>query len=1245
MKNVIQLILLFVIFAIDYVPKAANCKVSPTGSTIVYAGFGDMPGDSYPASAMLVATLTYSTDVYIESPENDGSIDNTIEITCNNVGGETFTGIDGDDFVAGGKVIITNLPAGFTARIIRTSSLSLVAVLTGTATLHNNSNDISNLGFAFQNSAFSGGDASRVISSTKSNLSVDFIQIYNVGPVGDFTTIAGALAVCDDRDVLNLAAGVFTEANLLVEKDITIKGQGANSTFVQSGTSAVNAVSNVFFAWFGTDVTIMDLTVRYGTSNVGGGILSDGTQLNLINLDICWNTATSLGSGVYVSQGCPTTIVNSSIHDNTGGSGIYIEAYAVASIVNSTIAKNSHNVSEGGGIYCELGSVNLTNCTVGQNTGYGLWVYSGNVSVINTILADNTLGDYRVQTGVALTDNGFNIVENQSANGVSGDWHFTNSNDILYNYKADGSASAQWTRNNTALANQTLGLSSSLIYVPGTNTGSVLAYSEGSFIRDAGTDAGAPLTDQLGRSRYGTTDIGAVEYLGVPAIVPTVTTTAITTFNSTTATLGGNVTSDGGATVTERGVVYSLSGTPDISDTKVQIGSGTGTYSQSVSGFEFGTTYYVRAYAINSAGNAYGSVQTVTTPIIPPSISSTPVTTVMYEQRYNYQIEATTVNGNLTTFTVPTLPAWLTFTTGGQSTASLFGNISTGIELGGVAGGSGGSVYAITLDGTEVYKIESDGTTSLWKSGLLSGTVHSLLIAGDYLYIPRYVNATQSVTRIPISNPSAAEETFTTLTEGALSLTDKDDWIYASDFNSSQIYRIHKTTKEKQLYLDVTDGVPSNGPFGLTFGLDGSMYIATYGNNSILKYNGSSMTTVLTGVPQPCAIQQDVYGNFYISTVENGVRKYTSDFASYLVISTEVPGFISDLSLTTTGTLFYAISATNEVYRFQTCTNLTGIPAKSDVGNHPVVVRATNDAGFAEQNFSITVADTIQPQLTALSPADGATGVAQSPSMSFTFDEEVSLGSSGILSLQSGGSTLISFDLADADDRTAFSLSPDNKTLSFNIPIQLPGNSNVGVEISNGFVNDLSENSFAGISIASGSWNFTIQQTCFLSSGPAPKVADLVVTAEPGAVIKWYTAETGGTLLSGTTTLTTATDYWASQTVNGVESSGRFRVTATVNDCYITITTTAASDILATTATSGGTISNNCGAAVTASGVCWSTSTGPIATGNHTTGATSTGSFTSSITGLSSGTTYYVRAYATNTSGTAYGNEVSFTTP
>ncbi len=92
------------------------------------------------------------------------------------------------------------------------------------------------------------------------------------------------------------------------------------------------------------------------------------------------------------------------------------------------------------------------------------------------------------------------------------------------------------------------------------------------------------------------------------------------------------------------------------------------------------------------------------------------------------------------------------------------------------------------------------------------------------------------------------------------------------------------------------------------------------------------------------------------------------------------------------------------------------------------------------------------------------------------------------------------------------------------------------------------------------------------------------------------------------------------------------------------LTTTAISSPTRTTAVSGGNVTNNGGAAVTARGVCWSTSSGPVATGSHTSDGTGNGTFTSNISGLSPGTTYYVRAYATNPAGISYGNEIFFTT-
>lgn len=93
-----------------------------------------------------------------------------------------------------------------------------------------------------------------------------------------------------------------------------------------------------------------------------------------------------------------------------------------------------------------------------------------------------------------------------------------------------------------------------------------------------------------------------------------------------------------------------------------------------------------------------------------------------------------------------------------------------------------------------------------------------------------------------------------------------------------------------------------------------------------------------------------------------------------------------------------------------------------------------------------------------------------------------------------------------------------------------------------------------------------------------------------------------------------------------------------------TVTTGAVSDITEATATCGGSVSANGYSEVTARGVCWSTDPNPTVNGSHTSDGNGLGTFTSSITGLDSGTPYYLRAYATNSAGTAYGEEVSFTT-
>lgn len=99
-----------------------------------------------------------------------------------------------------------------------------------------------------------------------------------------------------------------------------------------------------------------------------------------------------------------------------------------------------------------------------------------------------------------------------------------------------------------------------------------------------------------------------------------------------------------------------------------------------------------------------------------------------------------------------------------------------------------------------------------------------------------------------------------------------------------------------------------------------------------------------------------------------------------------------------------------------------------------------------------------------------------------------------------------------------------------------------------------------------------------------------------------------------------------------------------IAETSIPVLTNEVVKITQTTATSGGNITSDGGATITARGVCWSTKQKPTIVDSKTTDGTGTGSFTSAITGLTANTKYYVRAYATNSVGTGYGNVMSFTT-
>ena len=168
--------------------------------------------------------------------------------------------------------------------------------------------------------------------------------------------------------------------------------------------------------------------------------------------------------------------------------------------------------------------------------------------------------------------------------------------------------------------------------------------------------------------------------------LPTLTTTNVTNITETTATCGGNVTSDGGADVTARGVCWSTSQNPTINNNHTTDGTGTGSYNSNLSNLTPNTTYYVRAYATNSAGTGYGEERSFTT------LEEVP-------------FETQTITVNSVSFTMIAVEGG-TFQMGATS------------EQGGDADSDEKPVHSVTL--SDYYIGETEVTQELWEAVMVS---------------------------------------------------------------------------------------------------------------------------------------------------------------------------------------------------------------------------------------------------------------------------------------------------------------------------------------------------------------------------------------------------------------------------------------------------------------------------------------------------------------------------------------------
>jgi len=215
------------------------------------------------------------------------------------------------------------------------------------------------------------------------------------------------------------------------------------------------------------------------------------------------------------------------------------------------------------------------------------------------------------------------------------------------------------------------------------------------------------------------------------------------------------------------------------------------------------------------------------------------------------------------------------------------------------------------------------------------------------------------------------------------------------------------------------------------------------------------------------------------------------------------------------------------------------------------------------------------------------------------------------------------------------SAGQNGQVLTFNDGVPVWGGVQLPIINTNAITNINAFTAYGGGNIASDGGSPVIARGLCWNNVPNPTTANSKTINGSGA----------GSFNANLNALAASTLYYVrAYSTNSAGTSYGNEVSFTTANGSASLSTTSVTAITANSATSGGNITNNGGAAITMRGVCWNTSPFPTIANSKTTNGPGNGIFVSELTGLAPNTPYYVRAYATNSLGTSYGNQLSFTT-
>jgi uncharacterized protein (TIGR02145 family) len=689
-----------------------------------------------------------------------------------------------------------------------------------------------------------------------------------------------------------------------------------------------------------------------------------------------------------------------------------------------------------------------------------------------------------------------------------------------------------------------------------------------------------------------------------PPVLTTNTPSGVT-INSFVA--GGNVTKSGGDDVTARGVCWGTSSNPSLSGFFTTNGKGTGNFDASIAGLSPETKYYVRAYATNSAGTAYGNqVSVTTTALVVPTL--------------------TTVAASAVTFT--------TAVTGGNITSD-----------GGAPVSERGICWSTSANPTTGNDKTSDGTgTGSFTSNLAglapSTTYHIRAYATNSVGTEYGSDLTFTTTALSIPVLTTAEATNITLTSAS------SGGNVTSDGGANVTARgiCWSKTAAPTIGNDKTTSGSGMGVFTSDLsGLEaGSTYhVRSYATNSVGTGYGNEITFETSPVAIPVLTTTEISAILYTSASSGGV--ISSDGGASITVkgvcwsTTQNPTTGNDKTSNGTGTGTFT-------------SNMTPLTPGT---TYYVRAYATNSAGTGYGNqLSFNTASIGMPTLsTAASTSVTLTSAVSGGNI--TADGGGTVTARGVCYALTANPTTANSIVASGSGTGTFTSTITGLTPATTYHVRAYATNSAGTSYGE------DQNFTTGSAIAPTLSTAAISGVTFTTASSGGNI-----TADGGASVTergvcWATTPTPTTANSKTSD-GSGTGIFTSS-ITGLNPGTVYHVrafatnsagTAYGNDVQFTTTavsiptiaTAVVTAITANSAISGGNITYNGGSPVIASGICWSTTANPTTSNSVTTDGSASGSFASTMTGLASGTVYYVRAYATNSAGTAYGNQITFGT-